>query len=163
MRITFVQTGGTIDKDYPRSQHGYAFEFGEPATERLLRRWAPSFAFDVHTVCQKDSTDLTDDDRERLAAFVRASDGTHFVVTHGTDTLLATASFLAARLGDQRVVLTGAMRPERFADSDAPLNFGCAVGALQVVEPGVYVAIHGLVARHDRMRRDPVTGGFEFV
>ena len=42
MRITFVQTGGTIDKDYPRATGGYAFEFGEPATARLLARWPDS-------------------------------------------------------------------------------------------------------------------------
>jgi hypothetical protein len=28
MKITFIQTGGTIDKDYPQTTKGWAFEFG---------------------------------------------------------------------------------------------------------------------------------------
>ena len=160
MRITFVQTGGTIDKDYPRSHGGYAFEFGEPATARLLAQWHPTFDFDVRTAFQKDSADVTDADREQLATLIRDESSDHVVVTHGTDTLLETAAHLAGQVGDKRVVLTGAMRPERFSDSDAPLNVGCAVGALQHVPPGVYVAMHGVVARHDEVRRDPTTHRF---
>ena len=60
----------------------------------------------------------------------------------------------------KRIVLTGAMRPERFADSDAPINFGCAVGAANVIDAGVYVAMHGIVKRHDEMTRDPQTGQY---
>lgn len=161
MRITFVQTGGTIDKDYPRSHGGYAFEFGEPATERLLQRWDPSFRFDVRTAFQKDSTEVTDEDRAKLAAMIEADANGHIVVTHGTDTLIETAAYLADRIAGKRIVLTGAMRPERFTDSDAALNVGCAIGALQLVEPGVYVAMHGTVARHDRIRRNPSTHRFE--
>ena len=161
MRITFVQTGGTIDKDYPRATGGYAFEFGEPATARLLARWAPTFAFDVRTACQKDSSELTDADREQLVDLLRADPSRDFVVTHGTDTLLETARFLEDRLEGYRVVLTGAMRPERFQDSDAALNVGCAVGALQALGPGVYVAMHGVVGRPDELRRNPTTHHFE--
>jgi len=161
MRITFVQTGGTIDKDYPRSVDGYAFEFGEPATARLLQRWQPTFAFEVRTAFQKDSTEITHHDRAQLAALIETDQNELFIVTHGTDTLLETAAFLASQVRDKRVVLTGAMRPERFTDSDAPLNLGSAVGALQFAEPGVYVAMHGVVARHDQIHRDPATGRFE--
>ena len=163
MHITFVLTGGTIDKDYPRSQGGYAFEFGEPAAERLLARLRPSFTFEVHTACSKDSSEITDDDRTRLVELVQARPDDRVVVTHGTDTMLDTAAFLARRVHGKRVVLTGAMRPERFSDSDAPLNFGCAVGAVQSPPPGVYVAMHGVVGPHDRVRRDPETGTFELT
>lgn len=57
---------GTIDKDYPRSTGGYAFEFGdEPAAGRLLR--AANVGSNVHVtygaVCAKDSTELKDEDR----------------------------------------------------------------------------------------------------
>ncbi len=163
MSITVVLTGGTIDKDYPRLQGGYAFEFGEPAAARLLQRWQPSVAFDVVTAFQKDSSELTAADRRHLAEQIRALSSDRVVVTHGTDTILETAAFLAQHVQRKRVVLTGAMRPERFSDSDAPLNFGCAVGAVQTVTEGVYVAMHGLVARHDRLRRDPETGRFELT
>ena len=95
MRITFIQTGGTIDKDYPRSSGGYAFEFGEPATERLLARLNPSFSFDVRTAFQKDSTEIDQADRRGLAEMIRLDANDKVIVTHGTDTMLETAQFLA--------------------------------------------------------------------
>ena len=70
MKILFIQTGGTIDKDYPRSKGGYAFEFGEPATKRLLERLSPSFEYDVVTAFQKDSLEVVDADREVLAKLI---------------------------------------------------------------------------------------------
>ena len=71
MRITFIQTGGTIDKDYPRASGGYAFEFGEPATERLLTRLNPSFTYDVRTAFQKDSTEIDSKDRQHLVELIQ--------------------------------------------------------------------------------------------
>ena len=161
MRITFVQTGGTIDKDYPRSRGGYAFEIGEPAAARLMQRWQATVDFCSQTAFRKDSSEVTDEDRAALAALIADDPNEHIVVTHGTDTLLQTAAFIAGRVADKRVVLTGAMRPERFSDSDAALNLGCAVGALQFAEPGVYVAMHGVVDRYDQIRRAPDTHRFE--
>lgn len=70
MNILFIQTGGTIDKDYPRSKGGYAFEFGEPATKRLLERLGPSFSYRVVTAFQKDSLEVTDADRNILANMI---------------------------------------------------------------------------------------------
>lgn len=161
MRITFVQTGGTIDKDYPRAAGGYAFELGEPAAQRLLGRWKPSFTYEVCTAFLKDSLEVSDDDRRALAELIGEHDSDGFVVTHGTDTMLETAAYLARQVADRRVVLTGAMRPERFSDSDAALNLGCAVGALHLVTPGVYVTMHGVTGRHDQVRRNPHTHQFE--
>jgi len=163
MRITFVQTGGTIDKDYPRASGGYAFELGEAAARRLLDGWEPSLTCRVRTAFRKDSTEVTDDDRAALAALIREDGGDRFVVTHGTDTMLETAAYLARHVSDRRVVLTGAMRPERFRDSDAALNLGCAVGAVQAVGPGVYVTMHGVVGRHDEVRRNPTHHKFELA
>ena len=69
--ILFVVAGGTIDKDYPRSTGGYAFEFGdEPAIERLLDRLSPSFHYEVVTAFQKDSLEVTDEDRQTLAQII---------------------------------------------------------------------------------------------
>jgi len=160
MQITFVQTGGTIDKDYPRSSGGWAFEFGDPATRRLLERLDPSFDFEVREVCQKDSLEITDEDRAQMAAVIAGLESSRVVVTHGTDTMLETARYLDDRIQDKVVVITGAMRPERFSNSDAPLNLGCAIAAAQLAEPGVWIAMHGVVRRHGEMQRDPDTGKY---
>ena len=160
MRITFIQTGGTIDKDYPRPSGGHAFEFGEPATERLLQRLNPSFAFDVRTVCQKDSTEITAEDRQQLLDCIRSDANDKVIVTHGTDTMLETAAFLAPHLTDKVVVITGSMRPERFSDSDAPINVGCAIATANLATNGVYIAMHGIVKRQGEMQRDASTGKY---
>ena len=64
MKLIFIQTGGTIDKDYPRSTGGWAFEFGEPATRRLLEKLNPAFEYEIITPFQKDSQEITNTDRE---------------------------------------------------------------------------------------------------
>ena len=71
MKLVFIQTGGTIDKDYPNKTKGWAFEYGEPATNRILEKINPSFEFEVITVCQKDSLEITDQDRQNLVNLKR--------------------------------------------------------------------------------------------
>jgi L-asparaginase len=43
MDLLFLQTGGTIDKDYPKTQGRYSFEIADPEVERILERVNPSF------------------------------------------------------------------------------------------------------------------------
>ncbi len=160
MKITFIQTGGTIDKDYPRSSGGWAFEFGEPATKRILERLNPSFEFEVITSCQKDSLEITDDDRQAMVDLLLGLDGDRVIITHGTDTMMETATYLAQTVQDKVVIITGAMRPERFSNSDAPVNLGAAIAAVQVLENGVYITMHGVVKPKDEIKRDTVTGKY---
>ncbi len=156
MEILFIQTGGTIDKDYPKSKGGWAFEFGEPATNRILEKLNPSFDFQVKTACQKDSLEITEQDRKVILELTHTAPTDKIIVTHGTDTLLATAQYLAEHLENTQkvVVLTGAMRPERFANSDAPIHLGMAIAAVQILQPGIYVAMQGCLGHWDAISRD---------
>jgi L-asparaginase len=52
------------------------------------------------------------------------------------------------------------MKPERFYDSDASINLGVAIGAMNVLEKGVYIAMHGIVQRHDKINRDLDSGKY---
>ncbi|NNF32532.1 MAG: asparaginase, partial [Saprospiraceae bacterium] len=97
MKITFIQTGGTIDKDYPRATGGWAFEIGEPAAHRIMSTLQPSFEYEVITICQKDSLEITDEDRELMFRLIRDHKGKKYIITHGTDTLIETAQFLGER------------------------------------------------------------------
>ena len=98
MKIIFIQTGGTIDKDYPHTTKGWAFEFGEPAVGRVLERLNPSFEYEIYTAFQKDSLEITKEDRAQLAQFIISYPVSvkpiKFIITHGTDTLLDTARYL---------------------------------------------------------------------
>ena len=160
LKIVFIQTGGTIDKDYPRTSGGWAFEFGEPAAERILKKLNPSFNYEVITACQKDSLELTGGDRQNLAKLIIQGVADAFVVTHGTDTLIETAPFLDSQIENKLVVLTGAMRPERFNNSDAPVNLGTALAAVNLLDHGVYIAMHGIVKLFSEIKRDGTSGKF---
>lgn len=148
-KILFIQTGGTIDKDYPRSSKGWAFEFGEPATRRLLEKLRPKFELEVLTAFQKDSLEITREDREALAGIIQARKESRIIITHGTDTMEETGSFLRKQALQKTIVLTGAMRPERFSNSDAPLNVGMAIATVQLADSGVYICLHGRVHKLD--------------
>jgi L-asparaginase len=160
MKITFIQTGGTIDKDYPKTTKGYAFEFGEPATRRILKKLNPSFKYEILTACQKDSLEITDDDRQHLVELIQQNSSIRIVITHGTDAMIETASFIFSTITNKVIVLTGAMRPEQFSNSDAPINIGGAIAAIQVLETGVYLFMNGIIKPYDEIKRDMDTGKF---
>ena len=153
MDLLFLQTGGTIDKDYPRTRGGYAFEISDPAVERILERVNPSLAYRIDSIAKKDSLELTGDDRRAVRQACQSSDATRIVVTHGTDTMVETAAALCGIEG-KVIVVTGAMRPERFSNSDAAFNVGLAVGAALSLQPGVYIAMHGRVLPWDNVTRN---------
>jgi L-asparaginase len=150
--IHFVTTGGTIDKDYLTRKGTRNFTIGDPAVERILETIAPEPAFDyaVESVLKKDSLDADADDRRRIAEACRVAPGENVVVTHGSDTMIETAEQLDC---EKTVVLTGAARPQRMTDSDAAFNVGMAVGAVQSLEEGVYVAMSGRVYEHDDVEK----------
>lgn len=160
MKIVFVQTGGTIDKDYPHTTNGWAFEFGEPASTRILERLNPSFDYKIITAFQKDSLQITNIDRELLKDLIINSKENKFIITHGTDTMIETASYLEKYVEDKLLVITGAMLPERFSNSDASINLGCAIGAINLLKKGVYIAMHGIVKPINQINRDLKTGQY---
>lgn len=160
MKILFVQTGGTIDKDYPHTTKGWAFEFGEPASIRILERLNPSFEFEIQTAFQKDSLEINDADREQLTKLILKSNLEHVIITHGTDTMIETATHLAERVKNKVIIITGAMRPEQFSNSDAPINIGTAIGAVQLLGPGIYIAMHGIVKPWNSIKRNLDTGKY---
>ena len=160
MKIVFIQTGGTIDKDYPHTTKGWAFEFGEPATRRILEKLNPSFEYEIITSCQKDSLEITEGDRAQLADLIEKHQEDKFIITHGTDTMLETCAFLRTRIKDKLVVITGSMLPERFSNSEAPINLGCAIATANLMEQGIFVAMHGIVKPNREIKRNLETGKY---
>ncbi len=159
MKITFIQTGGTIDKDYPRTTKGWAFEIDAPAVERVLEKLHPSFEYEVLSMLKKDSMEITHEDRQALFEACEQVTNNKIIITHGTDTMIDTAKHLAG-IAHKTIVITGAMKPERFSNSDAPINIGTAIGAVQSLPPGVYLAMHGTVKRFDEIQRNLNTGQY---
>lgn len=152
MYILFIQTGGTIDKDYPQIRKSYSFEIAGPAVGRILRRVNPNFRYSVVSLLKKDSLDITDRDRQRIARYCRTARAKRIIITHGTDTMVQTARALST-LQDKIIILTGAMRPEKFTDSDAMFNVGTAAGAMSCLPVGVYIAMSARIYPWNRCRK----------
>ena len=67
----------------------------------------------------------------------------------------------AARLAGKTIVLTGAMVPYAFGSSDGLFNLGSALSFVQVLPPGVYIAMNGQHFPGTRCRKNRETGVFE--
>lgn len=159
MKITFIQTGGTIDKDYPKTTGGYAFEISEPAVRRILEKLNPSFEYEIISLCKKDSQDITEEDREKIYKTCKELENDRIIITHGTDTLIETAEKLKD-IKDKVIIFTGSFKPEKFTDSDASINVGVAIGAVNILKDGIYIAMNGSIYTCDKVMRDSKTGKF---
>ena len=143
--LTIVTTGGTIDKIYFDAKSDY--QIGAPQIGEILTQLGVAFRFEVISILRKDSLDITDEDRKLIRSTIDAQPHRHVLVTHGTDSMVATARVLEGIAG-KTIVLTGALNPARFQGSDAVFNIGCAVGAVQ--SPGRW-----RVDRHERAHLGP--------
>ena len=159
-RLLIITTGGTIDKIYFDDKSDY--QVGEPQISLILRSMNVGFEFEVKAVMRKDSLHLDHNDRLLVRDAISHSDTRHVLITHGTDTMVETAAVLQG-LQNRTIVLTGALNPARFRDSDAVFNIGCAVGAVQCLPPGVYIAMNGKVWNPGSVRKNREANRFEEI
>jgi len=157
-QLLIVTTGGTIDKVYFDDKSD--FQVGDPQIGGILRELGVAFSFNVIPIIRKDSLHITAADRELLRATIAAQPAKHVLVTHGTDTMVETAMGRATR-SDKTIVLTGALNPARFRGSDAEFNIGTAVGAVQALPPGVYIAMNGRIWDPTKVRKNVAANRFE--
>ena len=97
---------------------------------------------------------------QRVSALAKQADVDGIVITHGTDTMVETAKVLATIPG-KTIVLTGALNPARFQNSDAVFNIGCAIGAVQSLPEGVYIAMNGRIWDPRKVRKNVDANRFE--
>lgn len=156
--ILVLTTGGTIDKNYFDALSEYQItDSGIPA---LLGEARVALPFRVVELMRKDSLELTEADRLLVAAAAREAPESRIVITHGTDTMTETARVLAAEVPGKTIVLTGALSPARFAETDAPFNLGMAFATAQVAPPGVRIAMSGEVFDGLKVKKDRAAGKF---
>lgn len=160
MKLHIITTGGTIDKIYFDAKSDY--QVGEPVIGELLQRMGARFDYSVESAMRKDSLDMTDADRDLIRRAAIQCAEQCVLITHGTDGMVATARALQDIPG-KCIVLTGALQPAAFAQSDAIFNIGCAIGALQSKPPGVYIAMNGEVFDADNVVKNVAANRFEAV
>ena len=157
-KLLILTTGGTIDKMYFDDMSDY--QIGDPQIGQILHDMQVGFTFEVNALMRKDSLHVTDEDRLVIHDAISASDETHVLITHGTDSMVRTALMLADIPG-KTMVLTGALNPARFRDSDAIFNIGCAVGALQALPNGAWIAMNGCIWDPKKVRKNRNRNRFE--
>jgi L-asparaginase len=158
MVVKIYAVGGTIDKVYFDQKSEY--QVGDPGITQILREANITVGYEWESIMRKDSLDLTDDDRRIIAEKISSDNNRHILVTHGTDTMIETAKVLQ-QIPGKIIVLTGAMSPARFRESDATFNIGFAMAAVQLLPPGVYIAMNGRIFNPDRARKNRERNCFE--
>ena len=149
--IRIFTVGGTIDKIYFDAKSSY--EVGPPNITEVLSGLSLNLDYEVVSLMQKDSLEMTDADRETIRQAVTASPENEIVITHGTDTMVDTTRVLHT-IPNKTIVLTSALSPALFKNSDAMFNIGAALTAAQTKLAGVYIAMNGVIFDYDKVRKD---------
>ena len=161
MAIRILVTGGTFDKEY-NERTGQLY-FKDTHLAEMLKRGRSRVPVTVRTVMMVDSLEMSDADRALIVQNCLQSAEDRIVITHGTDTMTDTAAAIACAVTGKTVVLTGAMIPWAFGSSDGLFNLGSALSFVQVLPPGVYVAMNGKCFPWDRVRKNRERGEFEEI
>jgi len=161
MSIRIFVTGGTFDKEYNELNGDLFFKTTHVAEMLSLGRSRVSV--DIRTLMMVDSTTIDEDDRELIAYHCQRAREDRIVVTHGTDTMVETAKHIAAKVKNKTILLTGAMVPYTFGSSDGLFNMGSALAYVQVLPPGVYIAMNGRYFDWDKVKKNKRVGEFEEI
>ncbi len=157
--IAVFVTGGTFDKEYDELS-GTLF-FKKSHVKEMLALGRSQVSTRVETLMMIDSLVMTDADRDLIAAKCKSAKEKNIVITHGTDTMEKTARYLAPRMMNKTIIITGAMVPYKFGSSDGQFNLGSALAYAQCLPVGVYVAMNGRFFQWDNVRKNKKAGYFE--
>ncbi|BDS10629.1 asparaginase domain-containing protein [Aureispira anguillae] len=159
-KILALVTGGTFDKEYDMIT-GKLF-FKDTHLPEIFNRGRSTLDITVRTLMMIDSLEMTDNDRSIIVQNCQRSNFEHIIITHGTDTMVETAKYLAdANIEGKTIVLLGAMIPYKFGlSSDGFFNLGAALAFAQSMPAGIYIAMHGECFDWDDVRKNRETGYF---
>jgi L-asparaginase len=165
-RVALISTGGTIEKTY--DELGGVLANNVNVLDLLLASLdLHGVAIDRVPLMNKDSLDMTEADHDLIAdtAELMARNHDGVLIVHGTDRLAKTGDRMHERLAAKggaakAIVLTGAMRPFEMKRTDAAQNVTEALLAVQILPPGVYVAMHNRVLKFPGVVKDRARGTF---
>jgi len=160
--LRIITTGGTFDKQYDAISGELTFR--ESQLPRILGQSRCTLTVHLEGPLAVDSLYMTEEQRVEVAQTCQHSAEDKIIIVHGTDTMCNTAKVIAQTLGEENtktVVLTGAMIPYSLEGSDAVFNLGCAISAVQLLPPGVYLTMSGRIFSWDNCRKNKEKGIFE--
>jgi L-asparaginase len=162
-RIALISTGGTIEKTFDELSGVLA---NKVSVLDVMLASLDLRGVTVHRIAlmNKDSLDMTSDDHTQIAETATRTAREHdgVVVVHGTDRLAVSGERVVEVAGTPAspIVFTGAMRPYELRTTDALQNLTEALLAVQLVAPGVYVAMHNKVLQFPGVVKDLIARTF---
>ena len=159
MAIKIFVTGGTFDKEY--NEISGELYFNNTHVREILDLGRAQVDVKIKELMLLDSLDMTNQHRITILENCIQTNDEKIIITHGTDTMVKTAKYLAKANLKKTIVLTGAMIPYKFGSSDGLFNLGCALAFVQSLKSGVYIAMNGKVFDWDKVVKNKTTGKFE--
>ena len=159
--IRIFATGGTFDKEYDEI-NGKLF-FKDSHIYEILEMGRCKITVELRTLMLIDSLEMTEQDRALISYNCDHCLENKIIVTHGTDTMSETATYLAERIENKTIILTGALIPYQFGSSDGLFNLGNALGFVQSLPHGVYIVMNGTYFEAGKVKKNKKTGAFEAI
>lgn len=158
MNIRLFSTGGTIAKRYDEISGELVFDDGH--IQKMLKQGRCTAPIKITPLMLKDSLEINDEDRTTIFEACQDNLDSHILITHGTDTMVETAQKLST-IKNKTIVLTGAMIPYAFKNSDALFNLSFSIATASIVESGVYICMNGQLFSWDDVQKNKKEGLFE--
>ena len=159
--IKIFATGGTFDKEF--NEINGELYFKKTNLFELLELGRSQVDLKIETLMMVDSLQMTNTERQYILEKCKKEKTDKIIITHGTDTMVKTAEFVAKHIKDKIIILTGAMIPIKFGSSDGLFNLGSALSFAQVLDSGVYITMNGQYFYWDNVRKNKKLGIFERI
>ena len=160
MKISVLNTGGTFNKRYNPILGKLEVPSDNIALDKIVKSCF-NVDFEIKNIVSKDSLDFTQEDREIILENILNSKSDKIIIIHGTDTVDLTSKFIEDKVGNKKIVFTGAMVPMSIDEVEATMNFSQAIGFLNApIENGIYLSMHGVVVEHSKLKKDRNVGQF---
>ena len=160
-KISILITGGTFDKEY--DEINGILSFKKTQIHEMLHQSRAKIEFEIKTLMLIDSLEMSDEQRKEIVNNCAQDENNKIIITHGTDTIAETGQAIMKENLNKCIILTGAMIPIKFGSSDGLFNLGCAVGLVQSLKNGVYVAMNGNYFPANKVKKNIQSGLFEKV
>lgn len=160
-KISILITGGTFDKEY--DEINGILSFKKTQIHEMLHQSRAKIEFEIKTLMLIDSLEMSDKQRKKIVNNCAQDENNKIIITHGTDTIAETGQAIMKENLNKCIILTGAMIPIKFGSSDGLFNLGCAVGLVQSLKNGVYVAMNGNYFPANKVKKNIQSGLFEKV
>ncbi|MEA3354550.1 MAG: asparaginase domain-containing protein [Campylobacterota bacterium] len=160
-KILILNTGGTFNKIYDEITGELIVPRHNNSLKKIIVKSKLS-NIAIDGLIYKDSLNITKRDRQILLEYINKSKIDNIIIVHGTDTMDKTAQYLSGSIINKQIILTGAMKPYSIEKTEAVSNLMAAYGYIQSNKKnGVYISMHGLIKKHNKIKKNKTLGVFE--